>query len=438
MSFLLFFEWIMNDIISVPSTIFFFCVALFFTLKTRCIQIRAFGHFLSLVRAGLHYKKENKQAINPFHAMFTAMATTIGMGNIVGPSLAIFVGGPGALFWLLFYTFLASSIKFVEVCFAVHTRIRDKDGTIIGGPMQYLKVVHPALGFWYMCVMVVLFTQWSSVQANTLSSIFAHDNCVPLWLIGVILMIIVYAVLSGGIERVGKISSNLVPIMFVMYVSFSLFVLFKDPLALWNALFLIKQSIFQPWAAIGGFAGVSLLTVMQQGIYRGIYITEAGIGTSAIPHAVADTKRPIDQGILALYSMASDALLCMLSGLLVLVTGVWLEGDFRSTFVYEAFRMQSPFWGGIILMCAISLFVVTTIIGNTFNGLQAFSSLFGHRHARWYLIISMIAVFLGTLLPVKAVWGIMDVLLVLAVIPNLVGIIILACRYPQVIDFRSK
>lgn len=421
-----------KNILDTPTTILFFLVGIFLTIKTGFIQIRALPRFFSLLKGGMKRKEVYSDAgqvrsIDAFHALFTAMSTTIGMGNLVGPSVAIFTGGPGALFWLVLYMFFGSVTKFTEVVFAMITRIKTTDGHIIGGPMQYLKHVHKFFAYWFMYIMALLFIGWSMVQANTLAAIYAQEG-VPEWATGIVLSILTFYVLVGGAQRVGNVASRLVPIMFVFYVVFALFILFKDPLALHVAIMRIINAILTPSAPVGAFAGATVYQAIKAGLYRGVYITEAGLGTSSIAHAMADTKRPVDQGVLAMYSMVADASLALISGLIVLVTGVWEYGTFRSTLIYEAFKLHAPALGQIVLLISVSLFVITTIIGNSFNGRQTFASITNFRWVNWYLLFTVCMTFIGAMLHVEFAWIAMDILITLVAIPNLLGLLVLAYR----------
>lgn len=427
MTFLSLFEWINDVFLAIPATILFLTAGIVFTLYTRFAQIRYVGRCIRLIKEGFAAKSTHKQSastINRFHALFTAMATTIGTGNVVGPAVAVYTGGPGALFWLVVYIFFASATKFVEVTLAVATRIKTEDGRIIGGPMQYLRLVHPWLAYWYIGVMTVLFVGFSTIQSNALAEIFAQEN-VPHWCTGLALSCIVLLVLYGGIKRIGLVASRLVPFMFVLYVVFASLILFHDMQALQRALYLVMTHAFYPAAMTGGFLGATLLQAMRSGTYKGVFISEAGLGTSSIAHALADVKNPQDQGILAMFSMAADALLSMLSGLLVLVTGVWLKGCFRSTFIYEAFKLNAPVFGQWALLIAITLFVVTTVIGNSFNGIQSYASIAHYRGVKTYTALVLLAIFVGALIQPRLAWAIMETLMTCVAIPHLIGLLIL-------------
>lgn len=437
MTALSFFAWLNDSIFAFPTTILFLGVAILLTLKTNFLQIRAFPYFIKILTQGLARRKKTNEkgamkTINSFHALFTSMASTIGMGNIVGPSIAIMLGGPGALFWVLVYIFFGSVVKFTEVTFALHSRVKTADGYIIGGPMQYLKAVNYFLAQWYSVIMVFLFAGWSGLQANTLANILAQER-ISQWQTGLIIAVLVFFILQGGAKRVGLIASRLVPLMFVLYVSFAVLLLIKDPSALYNAILLVAQHIFSPTAAFGGFLGASVFQTMHAGVYKGIFVSEAGIGTASIPHSIADVQRPYDQGVLAMGSMVVDAVLCSLSGLLVLVTGVWMRGEFRSTLMYEIFKMDSPALGRIVLIVSITLFVVSTIIGNSFNGTQSFAALTRHRWLQLYALFATVMIFIGSIMQMRLIWEIMDTFLMLAAIPNVIGLAILAFKKPDVL-----
>ena len=438
---LYFLKWINNDLFAVPATVLFLGAALFLTLKTGFIQIRALPRFFSLIFSGVKNQKEGglqkSDTISPFHALFTALGTSIGMGNVVGPTIAIMTGGPGALFWLLFYMFFASVTKFTEVVFAMHTRIKTADGIIIGGPMEYLKAVHPAFAWTYCAIMTWLFAGFSSAQSNTLASIYAIEG-IPCWVIGFALAAFVAVALSGGAQRVGAIASKLVPVMFVLYVSFALFIIFRDMSALKEALSLIWQGVFNPKATIGGFMGATFFQSIHAGVFRGVYISESGLGTASIPHAMSDAKRHVDQGILAMGSTIADMMLSTLSGLLVLTTGFWTQRVHGNTAIYELFKVHSPLLGQIVLLIAVTLFVLTTVVGNSFNGVKSFTALSGSRFMFAYLSFIVVSIFLGALMPVPLVWEMVDTLLALAALPNLIGLLILAIRYPKILKLHQE
>lgn len=424
-----------NAYAALPSLVLFLGTGIFLTLKTRLIQVRAFPRFLHLVKDGIKKGHSKAHTINAFHALFSAMAATIGMGNIVGPSMAISVGGPGALFWLLFYIFFGSVTKFVEVSFAVYSRTTDAQGDIIGGPTQYLKMIKPFWGTWYALLTIFCFTGWSGIQVNTLSCIWAQEG-VPRPVTGLIAVGLLLAVVLGGVKRIGFVASRIVPLKFLLYITFALLILFQDLGAVVAAIKSVFTCAFTPTAACGGLTGITFFSTLKEGIYKSIFITEAGLGTSSIAHALADVEKPTDQGILALFSGLADFFLCMLSGLLTLVTGVWLSGKMSNTLIYEAFKMHSPIAGGqYVLMLSVLLFVITALIGNTYNGSQSFAAFSQYRYVKAYYVFAAFIAFTGALAAVPVIWNIMDVMITLVAIPNLLGLIFLAIRYPHIIKY---
>lgn len=433
-----FFKWLNNDIIAVPATIVFLGAAVILTIKAGFLQLRpsAIKKFFGIIFGGPKEAKATAgKTINPFHALFAAMATTIGMGNIVGPSVAILLGGPGALFWLVVYIFFGAATKFTEVVFALHTREKTASGKVIGGPMKYLALITPALATWYMGIMLFVFMAWNGLQANTLAGVLGSEG-VPTWIVASGLGGLVLFALSGGAKRVGDMASKLVPLMFILYVSSSLIILLKNPAALYNAFSLVLSSAFKPAAATGAFFGASVLHAMRYGMYKGIFVTEAGVGTSAIAHAVSDVQKPTDQGLLALFSMTADALLCTISGMLVLVTGVWTVGEFRNTLVYEAISLHAPGFGQYILIFSMALFIVTTIIGNSFNGAQTFASLTRNRWVKGYIVFFAFVVFSSAFAKAELIWECADTLMALAAVPNLLGLVWLAFKKPEVLRIK--
>jgi alanine or glycine:cation symporter, AGCS family len=419
---------------AMPTTVLFLVVGVTLTIKSRFIQFRALPRLWRLLTSGVkHHHNEKEKMINPFHALLTAMSTTIGMGNVVGPSIAIIAGGPGALFWLVIFGFFGAVTKFAEVMLAITLRKKLPDGNILGGPTQYLRDIHPLLGEWYGVVTVFLFAGWSGMQANTLASTYALEGISP-YVTGTVLAVIVFVVLLGGIKRIGEVASKLVPFMFIMYVTFAMGILLSDISALQDAISLIFSHIFNPCAAVSGFIGATIFTAVRTGVLRNMYITESGLGTSSIAHSMADTDSARDQSILAMFSVIADMILSTLSGLLVIVTGIWMRGDFSNTLVYEVFKSYSPGVGKFVLLISITLFVLTTVIGNSYNASQSFASFTKHRGLIWYYIFLCLVIFAGALVEVPIAWAIMDILLVVVAVPHLAGVLYLSFKHKKILD----
>jgi len=441
MDLLEFLIFLKERVLGTPSVFIFLFVGVYLTIKTRFLQIRGIPRFFSFLKGGMKKTEGgNIKTINSLHAMFAAMATSLGMGNIVGPSIAIIWGGPGALFWLIIYNFFGGILRFTETTFALHTRKKTEDGSIISGPTQYLKLVSKWVANWYGVIMIVVFAVWSGVQSNTLAKILAKEN-VPEWSVGLALAIIVLIILHGGAKRVGFVASKLVPIMCFLYLSFSLLIIFKDITALKNAINLIFSSIFRSSSAVGGFLGATVLAAMREGIFRSIYITEAGLGTSSIPHSMSDVKKPTDQGLLAMYSIFADSFISFISGLLVIVSGMWMVGGFTPTLIYDAFKFNLPLavqsLGQFVLVISISLFVITTVIGNSFNGLQSFASFTKHRWNSFYKLFTAAFIFSSALFSAPLMWAMVDLAIIFVAVPNVISLAILAFKKPEVMKIES-
>jgi AGCS family alanine or glycine:cation symporter len=425
-----------NNFLALPSTLIFLIVSLILTYKTGFIQFKSWGKFIKILKSGPAEKSHNTfKSISSTQALFTAMSTTIGIGNVVGPSLAIAAGGPGALFWLIIYSLFGCVTKFVEVTLAITTRSKTVDGHILGGPSKYLALIHQNLGKWYAVITIPLFIGWSSIQSNILADILYQESISKI-LTGLVLGGLVFLALNGGAKRVSSWATKIVPMMFVLYILFAALILIKMIDKLPGVIRLIFTCAFQPTAAIGGFLGATIFESIRHGVYKGIFITESGIGTSAIPHALADVEKPTDQALLAMYSVAADTILCLISGLLVLVTGSWWHKNISNVVVYQAFKNHAPYLGQIVLLISIALFVFTTTIGNAFNGSQSLATLTKHRYLKIYAIIAALATAVGAMLELPIIWNICDILLTLVAIPNCLGVLYVYLKSPQ--DFVIK
>ena len=425
----------LNYHLAIPTAFILLGVALYLTFILKFIQFRSFKRFFSLILKGWSVQKKEPglKTINPFHALFTAMSTSLGIGTIVGPSVAITIGGPGALFWIVFYGLFGSVTKFAEVSFALYFRKKTEDGSILGGPMQYLNAAHHGLGRWYAYATIFLFSSWSGVQSNVLSEVL-YRHAVPQWVTGVLLATLTFIMLRGGAKRIGNFNSKLVPIMTILYVSSGFFILFFNRAILAEAFSSIFLNIFTPTSAMGGFLGASVFAALQTGIYKGAFITECGIGTAAIPHSMADTENPSDQGVLAMISVFADTSLCLLSGLLVLTSNFWKTNTVSNIIMSKIFDHNAPGIGEDLLALIIILFATGTIIGNSFNGRQSFASITQYRWLNIYYLFVCLVIFFGATAQVPLVWAITDLLLPLVAIPNVLGLIYLSAKYRNVLQ----
>lgn len=426
-----------NSLLDAPVTLLFFGAAVWMTYVLGFPQFFAFKRFLKGIVHGFEYGDGKIQSMSAFQALCISMASTIGIGTVVGPSLAIVLGGPGALFWLALYVFLGAAIRLVEVTFAVKFRKVDSNQRIIGGPAEYLRLVAPWLGAWYGFVTIFLLASWSGVQAKVFAEILEVQGIATPYLSGIILAVGVFVVLVGGFKRVGALASRVVPVMFILYVSFACWILSTNLSALFAAFGLIGSSIFKACAPMGGFLGATVMAAIKNGTYKGVFITESGMGTASIAQAMSNIKNPVDQGILAMYSVAAELFLCVLSGLLVLATGTWQLGSFSSVLMLKVFQSQAPFFGPLFFTTCIILFIITTAIGNAFNGGQSFAAFFNYRFIDYYYAFVCMVMFISCVNDMSFVWGLADFILPFVAVPHLVGLLILLARYKNLLKIKN-
>ncbi len=414
------------SIIDVPLAFTFLGAGILLTFLTNFPQFKNLKEFIKI----LNLKKSHESTsgtISPLHALYIAMSTTLGMGNIVSPSIAIALGGPGALFWMTMYTVFGSVTKYVEVFFAVKYKRYAQDGSIIGGPTGYLYHIHPMLANWYGIVSIFLFSAWSALQSKTIATIYAHYN-IEEYITGAFLALFVFGMLMSGTKTIGKFASRIVPFLFIFYATTTLTILFSNMNLLREAILSIFQHAFTPTAPIGGFVGASMLFGLRQGIFKGAFTTEAGIGTAAIAHSYAATDNPRQQAILGMYSIFINNFLCIISGLITLITGVWKLGNVSNDLALKAFTIAMPNFGPIVLTATISMCILGATLGNSFNGSKTFGFFTNNKFMNLYYIFVAGLIFSGSIIDTQTLWQITDLLLPLIVIPNLIGITILAIK----------
>lgn len=412
------------DIIHISMTILLLFTGILLSCLIKFPQLRNFKRFISII-SSKQATESTRNTITPLQALLTAMSTSLGSGNIVSPPLAIAIGGPGALFWIFTYAFFASVTKFAEVTFSIKYRKRAADRSIIGGPTTYLEQVHPLLAFWYGATALVLFAGWSSLQAKTLAETYGRLG-VSEYITGAITAVFVFYMLIGGAKRVGQFSEKLVPVMCATYLGVSLIILLQDISLIGEMFMLVINNAFTPTAATGGFLGATALMGMRQGVFKAAYVTEAGLGTAAFPHSLADTEHATDQGILGMYSVAIDTLFCLISGFIVLVTGVWTSGVTSNTIIFDAFNIGLPTVGPAILIFTLTLFVLGTAIGNSFNGSKSFGFFTNNKYLKVYYAFVACMLMFGAIADTTTLWYMMEIILPCAALPNLIGIIYLS------------
>ncbi len=417
---------ILISAIDIPLACTFLGAGILLSIFTKFPQFKDLTEFIKI----LNLKKSHestKNTISPLHALYIAMSSTLGMGNIVSPAIAIALGGPGALFWMTVYAIFGSVTKYVEVFFAVKYKRYAQDGSIIGGPTGYLYYIHPLLANWYGIVSVFLFSAWSALQSKTIATIYTHYY-VKEYITGAVLAIFIFWMLMSGTKTIGKFASRIVPLLFIFYASCTLTILFSNIEMLREAILLIFHDAFAPTAPIGGFAGASMFLGLRQGIFKAAFTTEAGTGTGAIAHSYAATDNPRQQAILGMYSIFLNNFLCIISGLITLITGVWKLDTISSDLTLKAFTIAMPNFGPIVLTATLSMCIIGATLGNSFNGSKTFGFFTNNKFMITYYSLVSLFIFIGSIIDTQTLWQITDLLLPLIVIPNLIGIIILTLK----------
>ena len=369
--------------------------------------------------------------ITPFNALMTSLSSTIGMGNIAGVATAIGLGGPGALFWMWCAAFVGMATKYAEAVLAVNYRETDELGRKVGGPMYYIK--NGLGGYWkWLGMAFALFGSLAgfglanTVQSNAVSQVLETNFAVPTVVSGLVMAVLVGTVLLGGIKRIAVVAGKLVPFMALLYISATLLILITHATDIPAAIVLVVDSAFNGAAATGGFAGATLMLALRMGIARGIFSNEAGLGSAPIAHAAAETNSPVRQGTIAMLGTFIDTLvICTMTGLVLIVTGVWSGEPQGAAMTLAAFTSALPF-GDLLLSICVALFAFTTMLGWSYYGERCAEFLLGPRVITPFRVLWVIGIFVGTQMSLELVWKMTDALNGLMAIPNLIALIFLS------------
>ena len=376
-------------------------------------------------------KSSGEGEISPFNALMTALSSTVGMGNIAGVATAVGIGGPGALFWMWCTALVGLATKYAEAVLAVNYRETDKLGNKVGGPMYYIKNGLGAQWKWLGGMFALFgalagFGLANTVQSNAVSQVLEGDFNVPTLVSGLVMSGLVAIVLIGGIKRIADVASKLVPLMTIIYIGSTLTILFMNAAELPAAVLLIVDSAFNGTAATGGFAGAAVMLALRMGVARGIFSNEAGLGSAPIAHAAAATNSPVRQGTIAMLGTFIDTLvICTMTGLVLVVTGVWSGEPQGAAMTLSAFKAQLPF-GEVILSVCIVLFAFSTMLGWSYYGERCAEFLAGPRIILPFRVLWVIGIFVGTQMSLDLVWKMSDALNGLMAIPNLIALVLLA------------
>lgn len=402
---------------------------LFLTLGLAFMPIRKLGYGFRMLWQGRSSTEEGQ--ISPFNALMTALSSTIGTGNIAGVATAIAIGGPGALFWMWCTALVGMSTKYAEAVLAVKYREVDEQGQYVGGPMYYIKNGLSANWRWLGVAFALFgalagFGLANTVQSNSVANVLHATFAIPVAVTAVVLAVLVAAVILGGIERIAMVAGKLVPFMAISYIGAGLIVLIAHITEIPAAIALIIESAFTGHAATGGFSGAALALALRQGVARGVFSNEAGLGSAPIAHAAARTNDPVRQGVVAMLGTFIDTIcVCSITGLAIIVTGVWSSGVNGAPLTSSAFALGMP-GGEYVVSCGLAIFAFTTMLGWSVYGERCAEFLFGVRAILPFRILWISAVPLGAVAQLDLVWSLADMLNALMAIPNLIALILLS------------
>ena len=430
-------EWVssLNGIVWGPMMLVLILgVGLYLQAGLKLMPLRCLGRGFRLLFQGRKPSKEEAEngEVSPFNALMTALSATVGTGNIAGVATAVFLGGPGALFWMWCTALVGMATKYAEAVLAVRYREVDELGNHVGGPMYYIRNGLGKNWSWLAFLfalfgMLAGFGIGNTVQSNSVSQVLQSTFGIPTYVTGLVLMGLTAAVLLGGIQRIGAVAGKLVPAMAIGYILASLAVLGINADKIVPALQMVFAHAFSPIAAQGGFAGAAVWAALRYGVARGIFSNEAGLGSAPIAHAAARTKNPVKQGMVAMLGTFIDTIvICTMTGLVILTSGAWTGGENGAALTSAAFASALPSVGAEVVAVALAIFAFTTILGWSFYGEKCAEYLFGVRAITPFRILWILAVLVGTLVKLNFAWLLADTLNALMAIPNLIALTLLS------------
>ena len=413
-----------------PLLILLVGTGIFFTFKLGFLQLTKLPKALKLI-----FCAENNGSgdISSFGALCTALAATVGTGNIVGVATAIKAGGPGALFWMWIAAFFGMATKYAEGILAIKYRTKDENGQISGGPMHYIlngmgeKYKPLAIFFAFSGILVALLGIGTFTQVNAITDAINSSFGINPKITGIILAILVGLIVFGGLQSISKVATKIVPFMSVVYIGLCAIILVSSFSEIPEALSLIVKGAFTPIAAFGGFLGSTVSMAIRNGIARGVFSNESGLGSAPIAAAAAKTNWPAEQGLISMTGTFIDSLIiCTLTGLSIILTGVWQSNLNGAVMTQAAFGSILPTVGPLFLTLSLSLFAFTTILGWSYYGERCFEFLFGVKCINGYRALFVMMVLLGAFLKLEVVWIIADIVNGLMALPNLIALLALS------------
>ena len=434
-----------NFIWGVPAMICIVGVGLLLSIRTGFLQIRKFPYAMKVTIGRMLKKREASDgALTPFQAVCTALAATVGTGNIAGVAGAIAIGGPGAVFWMWISALLGMCTKFSEVTLAVHLREKNAEGDLVGGPMYYIKNGLKKQWHWLAYLfaafgVLTVFGTGNATQVNTITTaidsalynygVISEQNVSTLNLvIGIILAVLIGLILLGGIKRIGQVAEKLVPFMAVIYIILAIGVVILNYRNIPTVFASIFKGAFSPASVTGGAVG-SFFMSMKKGVSRGIFSNEAGLGTGSIAHACADTRKPVKQGFFGIFEVFVDTIvICTLTALVILCSGVPVGyGDAAGAeLTILGFTSTYGSWVSIFTAIAMCCFAFSTIIGWGLYGTRCVEFLLGTRANRPFMILYALVAIVGATMELGLMWNIAETFNGLMVIPNLIAVFLLS------------
>ena len=403
---------------------------IYLTLRLKLLQVIRLPKALSLI---FKAKNHGEGDVSSFKALCVALAATVGTGNIVGVATAVKIGGPGAIFWMWMAAFFGMATKYAEGLLAVKYRSTDANGNIAGGPMYYIrqgmgeKYKPLATFFAAATILVAYFGIGTFPQVNAIVDSAEISFGLSKVLTGFLLTVLIAAITIGGLQSIAKVASKVIPFMAVMYIAISLGLIVMNLDGVPAAVALIFESAFTGAAAAGGFAGSTIMMAMQNGIARGVFSNESGLGSAPIAAAAAKTKEPAEQGLISMTGTFIDTLIiCTMTGLALVLTGVWQGDAAGAAMTSAAFATAYGNIGSMLLTVALVLFAFTTILGWNYYGERACIYLFGTKGVMPYRIIFIALIASGGFLKLEAIWILADIVNGLMAIPNLIALIALS------------
>lgn len=410
----------------VPMLVLLVGTGLYLTVMLRGLQFRALGHAFKLIFVN---EKDAQGDISHFQALMTALAATVGIGNIVGVATAITFGGPGAVFWMWITGLVGMATKYSEAILAVKYREKGENG-YKGGPMYYLAkgANMPKLGMAFALFTVLAsFGIGNMTQSNAVANAMSSQFSTPSWVTGIILLTVTSFVVLGGIKSIGRTTSVLIPFMIAVYLFTSFTILFTNIDKIPDAFSLIFYHAFNPIAAGGGFAGAAVAAAIRYGIARGVFSNESGLGSAPIAAAAAKTNDPVKQALVSMTQTFIDTLIvCTMTALIILMAPVWQTGGSAGELTLKSFEFFLGDFGAIVVVIATILFGYSTILGWSYYGEKAFEYLFGENSIKLYRTVFVSFVLVGAMLELKFVWNFSDLANGLMAIPNLIALLLLS------------